>query len=117
MQKVTFAKVQSRIMWAGSASAWGISRAGECLAFACELVLVSIAMFFYCCYVQKLPMQLQEEELLTKYKEGIDFGRKDTLEKLSQLGPAFKLMPDGAVQKLTDDTAAAAAVSNTSLTS
>lgn len=115
MQKVTFTKFISRLrrgVWIAALAMNAIGRFG---AFLIDLALLTIGMLCYCLVFRKLPTQLQEEELLAEYQKGVDFGRKDTLEKLTQLGAAFKVSPDGALQTLTEQTAAAAAQTNQQL--
>lgn len=76
---------------------WIIGHIVAYTIFVASLVLMSIALLFYCLIIRKLPTQLQEQELLDEYQKGVDFGRRDTLEKLTTLGHAFKATPDGAV--------------------
>ena len=104
MQKVTFTKFVSRLrrgVWIAALASYKI---GLFLAFLVDLMLVTIAMVCYCLVIRRLPTQLQEEELLVEYQKGIDFGRKDTLEKLASLGHAFKQTPDGNVSIIPEAT-------------
>lgn len=97
MQKVTFTRFVSRLRRGVWIAALAAHKIGLFLAFLVDLTLVTTAMVCYCLVLRRLPTQLQEEELLVEYQKGIDFGRKDTLEKLTQLGAAFKQTPDGNV--------------------